>query len=602
MVTYRAPIADMRFLLDHVVPLAPVTAQRAFSHVDPETVAGVLEEAGRFAAEVVAPTNLEADQQGATFDDGVVRMPATLGVVQERLVAAGWPALAHPVEHGGGGFPLLVANLVKEMLTSANMAFSLGPLLTTSATLLLLEHGSQEQIHRYVGRMVAGEWAGTMNLTEPQAGSDLGRVAAKAEPADDGTYRLTGQKIFITYGEHDLTEQIVHLVLARLPGAPDGTGGLSLFIVPKLLVGPDGELGERNDVVAASIEHKLGIHASPTCTMLYGSASDGAVAELVGEPHQGMRLMFTMMNDARLGVGLQGVAIAERAFQQSTRFAGERMQGYRGGDDVPIIEHPDVRRMLMTQKASIEAVRALCAANAVAIDLAAHADEPAERDRHRVRADLLTPLAKSWATDVGVEMTSLALQVHGGMGYVEETGVAQHLRDARIAPIYEGTNGIQSIDFVGRKVLRDAGAGLAALVDELRDVASAMPSTLAAMTAGLREGIDEVERVADWIVAEGDLTDDVLAGASPAVRAVAAVTAAALLCRGATAAARLVDGGPDAPDAASEGTHGDDWLRARIASARFFVTQLLPIEVARCRSVTLGADAMATVAADPSKW
>ncbi|MEX0832015.1 MAG: acyl-CoA dehydrogenase family protein [Nitriliruptoraceae bacterium] len=604
MATYRPPLTDVRFLLEHVVPLDQVTRQSAFSHVESDIVDGLLEEAGRFAAEVVAPTNQGADRQGVEFRDGVVSMPAELVAAQRQFVASGWGAIAHHAEFGGGGFPHLVANFVKEFITSANMAFALGPLLTTGATLLLTRHGSQDQVRRYVPRMVTGEWSGTMNLTEPQAGSDLGAVTTKAIPADDGTFRLTGQKIFITYGEHDLTEQIVHLVLARLPDAPPGTRGLSLFIVPKYLVDDDGDLGARNDVVAASVEHKLGIHASPTCVMVYGGQSDGAVAELVGEPHQGMPLMFTMMNDARLGVGLEGVAIAERAYQQAVQFARERRQGVRDGVEVAIVDHPDVQRMLITQRACIEAARALCAATAAAIDLAQHADDPGERDRNAVRADLLTPLAKAWPTDLGVTLTSLALQVHGGMGYIEETGAAQHLRDARITPIYEGTNGIQAIDLVGRKIMRDQGDGLAALLADLREMTAGLPDELSDLAVGLGAAIKEVERIGDWIVAQSQLSDDVLAGASPALRVIAATTAAALVARGAATAHALLDerDEPSGESANGRPQFSSEWLAARIATATFFITQVLPEEVAAGAAATAGSAVLDAVAADPDAW
>ena len=604
MATYRPPLTDVRFLLEHVVPLSQVTRQSAFSHVEADIVDGLIEEAGRFAAEVVAPTNQGADRAGIEFRDGVVSMPPELVAAQRQFVASGWGAIAHPVEFDGGGFPHLVANMVKEFITSANMAFALGPLLTTGATLLLTRHGSEDQVRRYVPRMVTGEWSGTMNLTEPQAGSDLGAVTTKAVPSDDGTFRLTGQKIFITYGEHDLTEQIVHLVLARLPDAPPGTRGLSLFIVPKYLVDDDGALGARNDVVAASVEHKLGIHASPTCVMVYGEQSEGAVAELVGEPHQGMPLMFTMMNDARLGVGLEGVAIAERAYQQAAQFARERRQGVRDGAEVAIVEHPDVRRMLITQRAGIEAARALCAATAAAIDLAHHADDPDDRDRNAVRADLLTPLAKAWSTDLGVTLTSLGLQVHGGMGYVEETGAAQHLRDARIAPIYEGTNGIQAIDLVGRKILRDKGDGLAALVADLREWTEELPDELSDLAARLADAIEEVERIGEWIVAQSQMSDDVLAGASPTLRVIAATTAAVLVGRGAAAAHALLGERDAAGGQPANGRpqFSSEWLAARLATARFFITQMLPEEVAAGAAATAGNSLLDAVAADPDAW
>jgi 3-(methylthio)propanoyl-CoA dehydrogenase len=587
MTTYTAPLRDIRFVLEHVTPLAELTALDDFTHADPELVAGLLEEAGRFAADAIAPTNRDGDLEGSHVEgDGVVT-PASFKTAYRQYVESGWGAVQHPAAFGGGAFPLTVANAVKEMMTSANMAFSLGPLLTTGAVYLLSHHASEEQQYTYLPRMVSGEWAGTMNLTEPQAGSDVGAVTTRAVPAEDGTYRITGQKIYITYGEHDLTEQIVHLVLARLPDAPPGTKGISLFLVPKFLVEDDGSLGARNDVRVVSAEHKLGIHGSPTCVMAFGEGGEGAVGELVGEPNEGMRGMFTMMNDARLGVGLQGVAIAERAYQQSLAYAQERRQG-RGpasapGEQAPIVDHADVRRMLLTQKASIEAMRAVCYANAHALDLAGHADDPVVREQQTKLADLLTPLSKSWSTDLGVELTSLALQIHGGMGYVEETGAAQHYRDARIAPIYEGTNGIQALDLVGRKLPYDGGAFVKGYLADLRTGLDGLPAELAAIADGVRAGLDALEEATDWIAAHRENPLDVFAGASPYLRVFATVVGGALLARGAAAAQRRLDAG-------ELGGYDADFLAAKVTSARFFATQLLPAALGLLPSVTAGAD------------
>jgi 3-(methylthio)propanoyl-CoA dehydrogenase len=588
MDTYRPPLRDVRFVLEHVTPLADLTGLEDFAHADPDLVAGLLEEAGRFAAEAIAPTNREGDAEGARLVEGGVRTPESFQRVYEQYVAAGWGAVQHPAEHGGGAFPLLVANVVKEFITSANMAFSLGPLLTTGAVYLLQHHGSEEQLQTYVPKLVSGEWAGTMNLTEPQAGSDVGAVTTRAVPQDDGTYRITGQKIYITFGEHDLTDNIVHLVLARLPDAPPGTKGISLFIVPKVLVEQDGSLGERNDVEAVSLEHKLGIHASPTCVMAFGERGEGAVGELVGEPHEGMRQMFTMMNDARLGVGLQGVAIAERAYQQALAYAQERRQGRAPGAEPgvqsPIVEHADVRRMLLTQKASIEAMRALCYANAHALDLAHHADDPVTREQQQKLADLLTPLSKAWSTDLGVELTSLALQVHGGMGYVEETGVAQHLRDARIAPIYEGTNGIQALDLVGRKLPYDGGAFVKGYLADLRDQAEQLPEALAGSIGGpLTEALDALEGCTDWLFEHREEPNDVFAGATPYLRAFATVVGGSLLAKGAAAAHRALDAGE------TDG-FGADFLQAKVTIARFYARQLLPSVHGLVGAITAGQE------------
>ncbi len=584
MDTYTAPLRDVRFVLEHITPLTDLTATSRFAHAEPDLVAGLLEEAGRFAASAIAPTNREGDAHGARIEDGGVITPDSFKQAYQQYLEAGWGAVQHPPEFEGGGFPLTVANAVKEFITSANMAFSLGPLLTTGAVYLMQHHCSRAQLDTYVPKMVSGEWAGTMNLTEPQAGSDVGAVTTRAVPADDGTYRVTGQKIYITYGEHDLTDNIIHLVLARLPDAPPGTKGISLFIVPKFLVNDDGSLGARNDVEVVSLEHKLGIHASPTCVMAFGERGEGAVGYLVGEPHQGMRQMFTMMNDARLGVGLQGLAIAERAYQQALAYAQDRQQG-RGpttppGEQAPIIEHADVRRMLMTMKAHIEGVRALCYLNAYALDLAHAAEDEATRDHHTKLADLLTPLSKAWGTDVGVEMTSLAVQVHGGMGFVEETGVAQHYRDARIAPIYEGTNGIQALDLVGRKLPMDGGAFVKGFLGDLRAEVDALPTTLSALTAPLHEGLDVVERTTAWLDAHRDAMDDVAAGATPYLRVLATVVAGVLLARGAAGAQQQLDDGAD----------DDGFLTAKVTVARFFATQIVPTVGGHAAAVTAGAE------------
>lgn len=582
---YRAPLDDIRFTLEHVVPLSTLATLPAFPHADRDTVAALLDEAGRFAEEVVAPTNRDGDREGARLEGGTVVTPASFREAYARYVASGWGAMQHPERHGGGGFPLLAATAVKELITSANMAFSLNPLLTTGAVHLLTHHGSEEQQARYLPRMVTGEWSGTMNLTEPQAGSDVGAVTARAEPLEDGRYRITGQKIYITYGDHDLSEQIVHLVLARLPDAPPGTKGISLFIVPKFLVEDDGSLGARNDVEVVSLEHKLGIHASPTCVMAFGESEGGAVGELVGEPHDGMRQMFTMMNDARLGVGLQGLAIAERAAQQAEAYARDRLQGRAPGaapgTSSPIVDHPDVRRMLLETRAAIDAMRALCYENARALDLALHgSDEDARRDGQRL-ADLLTPLSKSWCTDLGVELTSTALQVFGGMGYVEETGVAQHLRDARIAPIYEGTNGIQAIDLVMRKLPVDAGGAVLAVLDDL--VPDALPEPIADLAEPLGRACDVARDVTRALLDRADRPVDVLAGASAYLRLLSTVIATGLVVRGVAAAhGAAVDG--------RLAGYGDDLLAARTLRARVLVQRILPSVHGLAPVVTAGAE------------
>jgi len=581
---YRPPLDDIRFSLAHEVPLTRLTAEPALAVADPDTVAGLLEEAGRFAAEVIAPTDRVGDREGARLVDGGVVLPEAFRTAYAQYVASGWGAVQHPEAFGGGGFPLLVATAVKELITTANMAFSLGPLLTTGAVHLLTHHGSEEQRARWLPRMVTGEWTGTMNLTEPQAGSDLGAVTARAEPVGDGSYRVFGQKIYITYGDHDLAEQVVQLVLARLPDAPPGTKGISLFIVPKRMVGPDGAPGEANDVRVVSIEHKLGIHASPTCVMAYGEGGDGAWAELVGDPHDGMRQMFTMMNDARLGVGLQGLAVAERAVQRAEAYARERTQGRAvgtpPGTQSPIVAHPDVRRTLLEARAQIDAMRALCYANAHALDLAQHAGDADERARQQALADLLTPLSKAWCTDLGVELTSEALQVFGGMGYVEETGVAQQFRDARIAPIYEGTNGIQAIDLVGRKLPMEDGGLVARVLDGLLAELDGAPDAVAELVPPVVAAADLARDLAAELLAMRDDPRDALAGATPYLRVLATVIATALVVRGLVAAERARAAG-EAVDAGL--------LAARTARARVLVRRVLPRVHGLAAAVRAGA-------------
>ncbi len=585
MTTYTAPLRDIRFVLEHIAGLPELAELDDFSHADADMVAGLLEEAGRFCSSAVAPTNQEGDQQGCVVENGGVTTPESFKKVYSQYVEAGWGALTFPPEFGGGGFPLAVGTAFKEMLTSANMAFSLAPLLTTGAIVDLLEHGSDELQQTYLPKLITGQWAGTMNLSEPQAGSDVGALTTKAIPQDDGTYRITGTKIWITYGEQDMSENIIHLVLARLPDAPAGTKGISLFIVPKFLVDEDGSPGERNDVHVVSIEEKLGIHASPTCVMAYGENSDGAVGYLIGEPNKGMRQMFTMMNDARLGVGVQGLSIAERAYQQAVGYALERRQGKAPGDDdlqggqSLIVKHPDIRRMLMTMRAYIEAMRALTYRNAAAIDKAHHHTDDDIREHERKMADLLTPMSKGWSTDLGVELTSLAIQVYGGMGYVEETGVAQHFRDSRIAPIYEGTNGIQAIDLVGRKLPYDGGAFVKGVVADMREDAAALDGELAPLGTALGEGIDVLEEALGWLFEQREEFQNTLAAATPFLRLMSTVVGGWLLAKGAAAAQAAIDGGDD-----------DLFLRDKIVTARFYMTQLLPQVKGLLGAVTSEAD------------
>ena len=588
MADYVPPLRDIRFVLDELVDLDGLSKLEAFGHADPDTVFGVIEESGRFMADVVGPLNRVGDAAGSTVDgEGKVTTPPGFREAYRQYVDAGWGAVSFLPEFGGGGFPWLVTVVMQEMMTSANMAFSLCPLLTQGAIEMLTQHGSPGQQATFLEKMVSGEWTGTMNLTEPQAGSDLGAVRAKAAPADDGTWRITGQKIFITFGEHDLAGNIIHLVLARVPGAPQGTKGISCFIVPKYLVNEDGSLGARNDLRCVSTEHKLGIHASPTCVMSYGDAG-GAIGYLIGEANQGMRYMFTMMNTARLSVGVQGLSSAERAYQDSLRYAQERRQGRAvgapAGESSPIVEHPDVRRMLLTMKAYIEAMRALLYTNAVSIDLARHHHDRAEREARRELVELLTPVSKAWCTDLGVELTSLGMQVHGGMGYVEETGVAQYLRDSRIAPIYEGTNGIQAIDLVARKVPMRGGGVVADLLAQMEaldpELAVAGPE-LAGARSALAAGVSALREATDWIMSRGPAEpSDALAGATPYLRLSGLVIGGWLLARSALAASRLLRNasGPDAV-----------FLQDKIATARFYTEQLLPQAAGLLPAVTAGA-------------
>jgi 3-(methylsulfanyl)propanoyl-CoA dehydrogenase len=588
MAEYIPPLRDIRFVLEQLVDLDGLSKLEPYAHADPDTVLGVIEESARFMAEVIAPLNPVADAVGSTLDaDGNVTTPPGFKEAYRQYVEAGWGAVPFPDEFGGGGFPWLVAVVMQELMASASMAFSLCPLLNQGAIDMLEQHGSPAQQVTYLEKMVTGEWAGTMNLTEPQAGSDLGAIRTKAVPADDGTWRITGQKTFITFGEHDLAGNILHLVLARIPDAPPGTRGISCFIVPKHLVNDDGSLGARNDVRCVSIEHKLGIHASPTCVMSYGDAG-GAVGYLIGEANQGMRYMFTMMNTARLSVGIQGLATTERAYQDALRYAQERKQGRAigapKGESSPIVEHPDVRRALLTMKAYTEAMRALLYTNAVSIDLARHHQDPAEREARRELVELLTPISKAWCTDLGVDLASIGLQVHGGMGYVEETGVAQYLRDSRISPIYEGTNGIQAIDLVMRKVPMRGGGVMGDLLTQMEALGPELDAAgpeLAGIQPALAAGINVLREATGWILSSGQADpNDALAGAAPYLRLAGLVVGGWLMARSALAASRLLPGakGSDAV-----------FLREKIGTARFYAGQLLPQAAGLLPAITAGA-------------
>ncbi|HEX3710161.1 MAG TPA: acyl-CoA dehydrogenase [Pseudolabrys sp.] len=566
--TYRAPVADIAFALKHAAGMRAALAEGLYGDLDEETVDSVLAQAGRFATEVIAPLNSVGDKFGTPFKDGVVTTPPGWKEAYTAWAAAGWNGLASPAQWGGQELPHALNAACVEMWNAASMAFGIGPVLTMAAVDALAVSGSDELKQRYLKKLVSGEWMGTMQLTEPQAGSDVGALRTKAVRAGDGSYRITGSKIFITYGEHDLTDNIIHFVLARLPDAPAGTKGISLFLIPKFLAD-----GTRNDVRAHSVEHKLGIHASPTCTMVYGDKG-GAVGFLIGEEHKGMACMFTMMNRARLAVGLQGVAIAERATQQALAYARDRKQGATGA----IINYPDVKRMLLTMRALTGAARAICYATGVAIDRSLLAKTEAARKAAHERASLLTPIAKAFSTDIGVEVASLGVQVHGGMGYIEETGAAQHLRDARIAPIYEGTNGIQALDLVARKVPVDDGKSVAGYLDELRGTVGALKASNAPgfgeAAARLGEALESLDRATQWLLSQKG-SQAALAGAAPYLRLFGNVSGGCMLGEQALAALRETGDGA-----------------ARIALARFFAENIAVQSAGLERSVTEGADSI----------
>ena len=570
MSTYNAPLDDISFALRHVAGLDELAELPAWSDVGLDHTEDLLAEAGRLASEVIAPTNRTGDQTGSVLNEnGDVVTPEGFRQAYQQFVKGGWTGVSANPEHGGAGFPLVVDVAIQEMITSANMAFSLCPMLSQSAIGPIDGYGSYEQKHRWLPQLISGNWTGTMLLTEPQAGSDVGALTTRAEPQADGTFRLWGQKIFITWGEHDMAENIVHCVLARTPGAPAGTRGISLFIVPKFLLKPNGEAGERNAIRCIGLEQKLGIHASPTCVM----ELDGAIGELVGDEHQGMRQMFTMMNKARLLVGLEGLAVAERSYQQAADFATERRQGRRPdtkpGAQAPIIQHPDVRRMLLDMRARTEAMRGLIFCNAAAIDRAARHPDPEQRRQAQQRADLLIPVSKAWCTDQGVLVASTGIQVHGGMGFIEETGAAQHWRDSRIAPIYEGTNGIQAIDLVGRKLSMDDGAPLAALLEEMTG-----------LDKNLDQAVEVVTEAARWL--EEHPGDDALAGAAPFLEMLGLTVGGWVMARARNTAERFET---------AESDRAGFW-RAKQTSSRFYLDQILPASPALLPAVTGGAAAL----------
>jgi butyryl-CoA dehydrogenase len=573
--SYVAPIKDMRFVLNELAGLAEIQKLPGFEDATDDTVAAVLEENARFNAEVVAPLNRSGDVQPSTWKDGAVTTTPGFKEAFRAFVEAGWQGVQHPTEYGGQGLPKVVATPCMEMVNAANLSFALCPLLTDGAIEALLTAGSEAQKKLYVPKLIEGRWTGTMNLTEPQAGSDLALVRSRAVRQSDGTYRISGQKIFITYGEHDLAENIVHLVLARTPDAPEGVKGISLFLVPKFLVNADGSLGKRNDVYCASIEHKLGIKASPTAVLIYGDdrgeVGRGAIGYLIGEENRGLEYMFIMMNAARFAVGVQGIAIAERAYQQAAAYAKERVQSRAvegSAGPVPIVHHPDVRRLLMFMRAHTEAARALAYVAAAWCDRAHHHPDIAARKQAQAAYEYLVPIVKGWSTEMSIEVASAGVQVHGGMGFIEETGAAQHYRDARILTIYEGTTAIQANDFVGRKTVRDGGVVARGFIAQMRATAAELGATddLRAIRARLQEAIDAYSAVVDFVLAnvKSDIRG-VYAGSVPYLKLAGITFGGWQMARAAAIAHRkLAAGSADA-----------DFLRAKIATARFFADHVL---------------------------
>ena len=570
---YTPPLKDMRFVLQHIAGMDELAQFDAYAHATPDVVEMVLEEAAKLASEVWAPTNRTGDEQTSRINGNEVKTPDGFKDAYTKFAEGGWNALVCPAEYGGQNLPWALGMAVGEMWQSANLALSLCPLLTQAAIEAIEKWGTEESKKIYLEKIVSGVWTGTMQLTEPQAGTDLAAIRTTAKKSGDH-YLLKGQKIFITYGEHDFVPNIIHLVLAHIDGMPDGNDGLGLFIVPKFLVNADGSLGKRNDAKAVSLEHKLGIHGSPTCVMMYGEG-EGAVGYLVGEAGKGLKCMFTMMNNARISVGLQGVALGERAYQHALNYTKDRLQGFKLGDKsgkrVAIIEHADVRRMLLTMKANTEASRALAYYAGSMIDRMRQEKDPAKAQLAAARVDLLTPLVKAWCTDLAVETASLGIQAHGGMGFIEETGAAQYYRDARILPIYEGTNGIQSNDLVFRKVLRDNGAEAKRFVEEmkafLKNFAQKPSDDLDVIASAMTKAIAALEETTNWMLANAKSnTEALVASAVPYLRIFSTVSGGYMLARQAYAAHQeLFNGG-----------HEADYLNAKLITARFFAEALLP--------------------------
>jgi alkylation response protein AidB-like acyl-CoA dehydrogenase len=594
--TYATPVRDLRFALDHMAGLPALMRSGAYPDLSPDIAEAIVGEAAKFCDGVVAPLNWGSDRNPARLENGVVRTSPGFRDAYKAYVEGGWNSLAFPEAWGGQGLPQTLAVALVDALNGASMSFAIGTTLTTGAVKAILHAGTDDQKKTYLPKLVSGEWTGTMNLTEPQAGSDLSELRTKAVPAGDGTYRISGQKIFITYGDHDLADNIVHLVLARLPDAPLGSAGISMFIVPKVHVKADGTLGARNDVKCIKLEEKMGLHGSPTCVMVYGERGE-CVGTLLGEPHKGLKNMFVMMNAARLDVGVQGVGVAEAAFQRALSYAQERRQGKaagaKSGGMAPIYEHADVRRMLYSMKSLVEASRAICLATAVNYDLARHAPDEALRKKAKAFEELLTPIAKGWSTDRANDVTSLGVQVHGGMGYVEETGAAQHMRDARIAAIYEGTNGIQAMDLVGRKLQGDGGAAANAFIQDVCEVATIAKAgkrdEMKAIGERLLEAAQALKTSTDWLLrAAAADQEHTLAGAVPYLKQFGNVAGGYYLAKGALAAAL----------AANEPGADRAYLDGRIAIAKFYAETYLTEATGLTSAVTAGAGVVARL--DPA--
>jgi alkylation response protein AidB-like acyl-CoA dehydrogenase len=598
MSTYRAPLAEMQFVMSELAGLEQVAKLPGFEDATPDVVSAILEEASKFASDVLDPLNASGDRNGARrLDDGTVVTPPGFRDAYRQYCENGWNGLTKNPRFGGQGLPQLVATAVEEMWHSSNMSFDLCPLLTQGAIEAIELVGTDAQKEQFLPRMVSGEWTGTMNLTEPQAGSDLAAVRTKAVKQPDGSYRVYGNKIFITYGEHDYTPNIVHLVLARTPDAPEGVKGISLFIVPKFLVNADGSLGARNDVRCVSIEHKLGIHASPTCVMAYGDA-DGAIGYLIGEENRGLEYMFIMMNLARFSVGMEGVGIAERAYQRAVAYARQRVQGRAPGLDkaargATIIEHPDIRRMLMTMRAHTEGLRALAYVTAAAMDNARRHPDAEARRNHQAFVDLMIPIVKAHATETGQVVASLGVQVHGGMGYIEETGAAQHLRDARITTIYEGTTGIQANDLIGRKTARDGGATARAVLADIRRIAGELTAhsdaSLKSIGSALQASAVPLSSAVDWVVKNfGEQPRAVHASAVPYLELWGTVACGWQLGRGALIAA----------ERRASGNGDTTFLRNKIVTADFYAKAILPRADGLLRAIVEGGEAALALEAD----